>query len=370
MIPAIEAQALSKRFSAKQTAPGLLGSLRAAVRPVYRETVAVRDCTFAVQPGELVAFIGPNGAGKSTTIKMLTGILYPSGGQARVLGLVPWAQRRLLAYNIAAVFGQKSQLWYHLPPLASFDLLARIYELEEADYRRRGAELIELFELAPYLHTPVRKLSLGERMRCELAAALLHRPRVLFLDEPTIGLDVIAKQRIRSLIRRLNRDDGVTVFLTSHDADDVEQVCQRVVVINHGTLILDAPIATLKREFLQSKVIELKLQQDETPRASLPFEGVTVREHGEWGLKLEVDTRRQPIEAVIAHLVAHYRVADVTISDPPMEEIIAQIYQRRPPGPPTTAAPHAAVAAAGATGAPERAAATGGAAHVAREGHR
>src|SRR5436190_12170523 len=193
MSPAIDVQGLSKQFVAKQTAPGLLGSLRAAVRPVYRQTVAVHPCSFHVEPGELVAFIGPNGAGKSTTIKMLTGILYPSAGEARVLGLVPWADRRTLAYNIAAVFGQKSQLWYHLPPQATFDLLARVYELEPAAYRRRAGELIDLFDLGQHLRTPVRKLSLGERMRCELAAALLHRPQVLFLDEPTIGLDVIAK---------------------------------------------------------------------------------------------------------------------------------------------------------------------------------
>jgi ABC-2 type transport system ATP-binding protein len=350
--PAIEARALSKRFTSKRTAPGLFGSLRAALRPSYRETVAVHDCTFAVDPGEVVAFIGPNGAGKSTTIKMLTGILHPSGGEARVLGLVPWRQRTLLAHNIAAVFGQKSQLWYHLPPLASFDLLARIYELEDAAYRRRAAELIETFDLAPHLHTPVRKLSLGERMRCELAAALLHCPQVVFLDEPTIGLDVIAKQRIRALIRRLNQEEGVTVFLTSHDADDVEQLCRRVIVVNHGALILDAPIATLKREFLQTKVIDLKLKDDGTLDSAgatdgavpLPFAGVTVLQRGEWGFRLEVDTTQHPIEAVISHLVAHHSVADITISDPPMEEIIAQIYQRCPGAAPTTSRPAVAPA--------------------------
>jgi ABC-2 type transport system ATP-binding protein len=330
MTPAIEARDLTKRFTSKLTPPGVLGSLRAAVRPRYRETLAVHGCTFAVEAGEVVAFIGPNGAGKSTTIKMLTGILYPTSGEARVLGLVPWAQRRLLAYNIAAVFGQKSQLWYHLPPLASFQLLARIYELDGAEYRHRVGALVDLFELAPYLETPVRRLSLGERMRCELAAALLHRPQVVFLDEPTIGLDVIAKQRIRALIRQLNQDEGVTVFLTSHDADDVEQICRRVIVINHGTIILDAPIATLKRDYLQTKVIDLRLHDQHQDWVAPPFDGVTVLEQGAWGIRLEVATARQPIEAVVAHLVAHHRVADVTISDPPLEEIIAQIYQRRP----------------------------------------
>jgi ABC-2 type transport system ATP-binding protein len=340
MPPAIEADHLEKRFSAKQTRPGLLGSLRAAVRPRYRETVAVSDCTFSVDAGELVAFIGPNGAGKSTTIKMLTGILYPSGGAARVLGLVPWAERRTLAYNIAAVFGQKSQLWYHLPPLATFDLLAKIYELDEREYRARAGELIELFELGPHLQTAVRRLSLGERMRCELAAALLHRPKVIFLDEPTIGLDVIAKQRIRALIRRLNADEGTTVFLTSHDADDVEQICRRVIVINHGALILDEPIATLKSDYLQKKVVDLRLHDRNGGWDLEALPGVETLEQNEWGLKLEVDTAAQPIERVISHLVGRHRVADITISDPPMEEIIARIYQRRPEGTAVTSPAH------------------------------
>jgi ABC-2 type transport system ATP-binding protein len=331
MPPAIEAIDLTKRFRNKVSAPGLLASLRSAVRPVFRETVAVHPSTFAVDAGESVAFIGPNGAGKSTTIKMLTGILYPSGGAARVLGLVPWAERRVLAYHIAAVFGQKSQLWYHLPAQATFDLLARIYELDPVTYRRRAAQLVELFELQPHLTTPVRRLSLGERMRCELAAALLHGPRVIFLDEPTIGLDVIAKQRIRALIRHLNTEEGVTVFLTSHDAGDVEQVCRRVIVINHGRIILNDAIAALKRDYLQKKVVDVKLD-DVAGKADVPaFDGVTVLDAGEWGVRLEVDTARQPIDAVVAHLVAHHRVLDITISDPPMEEIIAQIYQRRVP---------------------------------------
>lgn len=344
MPPAILADQLTKHFRTKVAAPGLLGSLRAVVRPTYRETVAMEACSFQVQAGEVVAFIGPNGAGKSTTIKMLTGILYPSGGTARVLGLVPWEQRTLLAYNIAAVFGQKSQLWYHLAPRASFELLARVYDLDGQDYRRRVAELVDLFEIGPHLDTPVRRLSLGERMRCELAAALLHRPRIVFLDEPTIGLDVIAKQRIRGLIRRLNEENGVTVFLTSHDADDIEQLCQRVLVVNHGRLILDEPMATLKHEFLRTKVVELRLHEavggthGEGATAGVvqsldSLRGVVCQPVGEWTVRLEVDTTVQPIEQVIARLVGTGRVADLTISDPPMEEIIAQIYTRRPASP-------------------------------------
>src|SRR5947209_5727145 len=197
---------------------------------------------------------------------MLTGILYPSGGQARVLGLSPWQQRRTLAFHIASVFGQKSQLWYHLPPEDTFDLLARIYELDMTAYRKRRDFLIEVFDIAEYMRTPARKLSLGERMRCELAAALLHQPEIIFLDEPTIGLDVIAKQRIRDLIGQLNTEEGTTVFLTSHDAGDVEQVCRRAIVINHGEIILDTTVAKMKREYLKVKTVDLLLQE---PAATL-----------------------------------------------------------------------------------------------------
>jgi len=198
-LPAIKVQQLTKTFVTREKQPGLRGSVRAFLRPVRRETHAVKGITFGVEEGERVAFIGPNGAGKSTTIKMLVGILYPTSGQAQVLGKTPWRERKRLAYQIGAVFGQKSQLWYHLPPADSFDLLARIYELDGAAYRQRLAHLVELFEVGDYLQVPARKLSLGERMRCEVAASLLHRPRILFLDEPTIGLDVVVKQRIRDL---------------------------------------------------------------------------------------------------------------------------------------------------------------------------
>jgi len=198
--------------------------VKSLVRPDYRETRAVAGVCFRVNEGEALAFIGPNGAGKSTTIKMLTGILHPTSGRATVLGRVPWLERERLAFDIGSVFGQKSQLWLHLPPADSLGLLARIYEIPRADYLSRLERLVELFEIGPLMTTPVRKLSLGERMRCEVAAALIHSPRLVFLDEPTIGLDVIARQTIRDLIRRMNREEGVTVFLTSHDVGDASAI--------------------------------------------------------------------------------------------------------------------------------------------------
>ena len=334
-MPIIHTQQLAKTFVAVEKQPGLRGSVRSLLRPVHRETHAVKGIAFTIEEGERVAFIGPNGAGKSTTIKMLVGILYPTSGEAQVLGKVPWKERQRLAYEIGAVFGQKSQLWYHLPPADSFDLLARIYELDRAAYRKRLAFLVELFEIGDYLQTPVRKLSLGERMRCEIAASLLHRPRILFLDEPTIGLDVVVKQRIRDLILELNQQEGVTIFLTSHDAGDVEVLCKRAMVINHGEVIYDGRVSTLRRDYIRTKTISLKLGEpwrglnlaDRSGGRDGGGCGVTVLKHKGYGVKLEVDTTTNPIEDVISCILAQYAVTDITVDNPPMEEIIARIYE-------------------------------------------
>jgi len=319
----VDVENLRKVYPVKRKQPGFLGSLRSLWQPTYNQITAVDAISFRIERGEVVGFVGPNGAGKSTTIKMLTGILFPTSGSARVLGLAPWLERQRLAFRIASVFGQRSQLWYHLPPSDSFALLARIYELDDRPFRERLGQLVERFGIAPYLDVPVRRLSLGERMRCEIAAALLHRPEVVFLDEPTIGLDVVAKQEIRGMVKALNADEEVTFLLTSHDAGDIEQVCRRVIVINHGAIVFDDSVTDLKRSFLRHKVIDLKLgREGEPPR--LP--GVTVRVAEAFRLRLEVDVDVQPIEKVIAELVSTLAVADLTIEEPPLEEIIAAIY--------------------------------------------
>ncbi|MBI5960104.1 MAG: ATP-binding cassette domain-containing protein [Chloroflexi bacterium] len=316
---------LQKTFRLKQKAAGLKGSMRSLFRPVWQTVEAVKEVSLELDEGELLAFIGPNGAGKSTTIKMLTGILFPSAGEAEVLGYVPWKQRRELSYHIGSVFGQKPQLWYHLPPIDTFELFAHIYELDHAAFVKRQAFLIEALGIGDWLNTPVRKLSLGQRMRCEIAASMLHAPRILFLDEPTIGLDVIAKQQLREAIKTLHDEEKLTIFLTSHDAGDVESLCKRVVVINHGQVIFDDRTSALKRRFLRRKIIGVRFGQPIEDKFSL--EDATILKRGTWGLKIELDTHVRPVENLIAALMAYAPIVDLTVEDPPMEEIIREIYQ-------------------------------------------
>src|SRR4030066_179816 len=290
-MPSILVRNLSKTFSAKQKAAGLRGSLRSLVKPEMRTVEAVRNLSFDMEPGELLGFIGPNGAGKSTTIKILTGILYPTSGSVQVLGFVPWQQRQKLAYQIGTVFGQRPQLWYHLPAIDTFYLFGKIYEMEDKALRQRISFLAEAFEIQDLLETPVRKLSLGQRMRCEVAASLLHRPRLLLLDEPSIGLDVVAKQRIRDTVKRMNEVEGVGVLLTSHDAGDIEALCRRVIVINHGQIVYQDKVSSLKRRYLTSKLVEVRYAE-QVPEDFHINGTETIKVAKErYGVKLRFDTR-------------------------------------------------------------------------------
>jgi ABC-2 type transport system ATP-binding protein len=324
----IKVDSLAKVFTTRQKPPAGRGPLRAIggfFSPPVKMVHAVDGVSFEVPRGEVLAFIGPNGAGKSTTIKCITGILYPTSGSISVLGMDPHRRRRALAYRIGTVFGQKSQLWYHLPPLDSLSLLGDIYDLDRREARRRIDALTEIFEIGPYLRTPVRKLSLGERIRCEIAASLLHEPEILFLDEPTIGLDVVVRQTIRDLIRRINEEKRTTIFLTSHDAGDIEKICRRVIVINHGRIMWDDTVKRMKYSFLRKKVIDLKL---DAPLA-LALPGAEVVKSKGYAAKVEVDLDRVGLDEVISRIMRDNRVEDITISNPPMEEIIAAIYGRK-----------------------------------------
>ncbi len=325
VMPSIEVHNLRKTFQTKRKAAGLGGSVRSLFQPQYSSIEAVRGITFQMEAGELLGFIGPNGAGKSTTIKMLTGILHPTGGEARVLGFVPWKERQKLAYHIGTVFGQRPQLWYHLPAIDTFRLFGKIFEMDDNETAKRIAFLAEAFEIGDLLETPVRKLSLGQRMRCEVAASLLHRPKLLLLDEPSIGLDVVAKGRIRDAIREMARLENVGVLLTSHDAGDLEALCKRVIIINHGQIVYEDKVSNLKRRFLTSKLVEVRYAEQVSK--SFRVEGADVLKIGTYGVKLRFDTRATPVEKVLAHLTEAGSVADITISDPPLEEVIANIYQ-------------------------------------------
>lgn len=319
----IEAENLAKTFRVRQKEKGMKGSLQAILRPRIKEVQAVDGISFSVEAGEMLAFIGPNGAGKSTTIKMLTGILYPDGGRANVLGIDPAKQRKRLAYEIGTVFGQKEQLWTHLTPYDNFRFFGAIYDSPDRETESRIRELADTFELGSFLNTPVRNLSLGQRIRCEIVASLIHRPRVLFLDEPTIGLDPVVKENIRALIRQMNRELGTTIFLTSHDVGDIEKLCRRIIIVNSGRIVLDDSMEHLKNHYLDRKIVEAKLREE----APLPAaEGITLLKQKGGRVKFQVDTGKLRINDAL-HMIDAENLEDINISNVPLESIITEIYK-------------------------------------------
>jgi ABC-2 type transport system ATP-binding protein len=321
--PAIDVEHLSKRFVTRQRGASFGAAVRQLFSAPTTEHLAVDDICFRIQPGERVAFVGPNGAGKSTTIKILSGILHPSGGHARVFGIVPWQGRRELAYRIGTVFGQRTQLWYHLPAADTFELLGRVYDRDRARHRRRLSQLVDAFGLGNEIKKPVRQLSLGQRMRCELVASLLHDPEILFLDEPTIGLDVTAKATIRELLREQSMREGKTLLFTSHDTGDMESVCDRVIVIHRGRVLVDQSLEALRREHIRRKLLILHTVEAE---CEVALAGVRVVERRPHRVELEVDLTCVQVDQVVQYVMARARLRDMTVTDPPMEEIIVELY--------------------------------------------
>jgi len=323
MNPVIELEGLCKTFEVSERQPGFRGTLRGLFYGQTRELRAVEDVSFSIEAGERVAYVGPNGAGKSTTIKLLSGILRPTAGRVRVLGLVPWGQWLELGYRIGSVFGQRSQLWYHMSPTDTFDLLARVYDQDLDLHRRRRDELVEVFRIGHLLHKTGRQLSPGERMRCEIVASLLHAPEILLLDEPTIGLDAEARAAIRGLVREQSLRDGRTVLLSSRDTADMERVCDRVLVIHRGRLLLDQPVRALRQNYIRRKLVKVHTAQ-ESIEIDLP--GVQVVERGPHRTDFEVDVKVTSVEAVVQAATSTARVHDLTVEEPPMEEIVQAIY--------------------------------------------
>ena len=323
----IRADRLTKQFKTLRRKEGALGALATLFSRDYEVKDAVRDVSFELDKGELVGYIGPNGAGKSTTIKMLTGILVPTSGACTVNGIVPWADRQGNGKQIGVVFGQRTQLYWDLPLIESFRLLRAIYDIPAPMYERNLKEFTELLGLDEFIRTPVRQLSLGQRMRGDFAAAMLHEPKVVFLDEPTIGLDVVAKENIRQFIARVNRERGTTFILTTHDLADIEKLCARIILIDHGHKLYDGSVETIKQRYGRNRTLTADLACENCDGIQISIRGATVvaRE----GPRIVIEFNRDVVRAdeLVVELTKYAELVDVTIAEPPLETIIRGIYQ-------------------------------------------
>jgi ABC-2 type transport system ATP-binding protein len=308
---------------------GVGAALRSLVKRQSKDIVAVDDISFVVEPGEVVGFLGPNGAGKTTTLKMASGLLHPSGGSVRVLGYEPWRRQRPFLSGITLVMGNRNQLEWDIPCQDSYDLLAAVYRVPPEQYRETRAHLTELLDIGPLLSKPVRNLSLGERMKCEVAGALLHSPQVLFLDEPTIGLDVTMQRRIRTFLKEYNQRTGATILLTSHYMADVEALCKRVVIIHHGRLLYDGGLSGLVEQFSAYKTIAIDLANGpaDLPEGGLGAYGDVLEQDGG---RIKLRVRKQETAAITGRLLADLPIVDLTVEEPPIEEVIEKVFASEP----------------------------------------
>jgi ABC-2 type transport system ATP-binding protein len=322
-MPHIIVEDLTKTFLVSERTSGLWGSLQGLVHRKTKIVEALKGISFTLEPGELVGYIGPNGAGKSTTIKILSGILVPTRGTCLVNGRTPWNDRIHHVGRIGVVFGQRTQLWWDLPVLESFELLRDIYRVPPAIYRQTCAEMVDLLDLGDLLSTPVRQLSLGQRMRCDFAAAMLHRPDILFLDEPTIGLDAVSKLAVRKFIKALNQTHQVTTILTTHDMDDIEALCDRVIIIGDGRILCDGSLATLRSQVSSRRHLRIDLTRD---RFDFNAPGVSLLAQEGRTVTLAFDPTQISAAALIRQITADHEVADLFVENPPIEEIVAELY--------------------------------------------
>ena len=321
----IRAENLTKVYKIPEKDPGVVGAVKALFRPRFKSKSAVTDVSFIVEPGEIVGYIGVNGAGKSTTIKMLTGILVPTAGQVRVFGRNPHRDRVANARDIGVVFGQRTQLWWDLALMESLTMVGRIYEVPDVRFRQLIGEFTETLDLKELLKIPIRNMSLGQKMRAELAATLIHEPRIVYLDEPTIGLDLLVKERIREFIKQVNQEKGTTVILTTHDLGDIEELCRRVLIIDDGKLIYDGPLATIKERFGKYREITFETAADLNDLL-LP-DGVELLEKGERRLTLRFDRTRASASRVAAAIMSQIEVLDLSLKEPDLSLVVKQIYR-------------------------------------------
>lgn len=327
-MPVIEAVDLSKTYVTNKRQPGLGGAIRSLFSREKTYVKAVKSVNLKLEAGELVGFLGPNGAGKTTTIKMLTGILYPTSGKASVLGYTPFDRKPEMLRNIALVMGNKQQLWWDLPAWDSFVVLRELYEVDHAKFKERIDFLVDALQLTDKLHTQVRKMSLGERMKCELVAALLHSPKVLFLDEPTIGLDVVSQKRIRDFLKELNRQDGCTIVLTSHYMQDVEELCDRVVIIDHGTVVFEGTLDTLTRAHSDTRRLRLTFEQEIESQDLAKFGKLIESDLGTAVLEIP----REKTATITGAVLQSFPVSDVTLEEISVEEVIRTLFADKPRG--------------------------------------
>ncbi len=328
-MPLIDVHGLTRTFRSYKKQPGLSGAIRGLWKRDYEEVSAVRDVTFQIEEGEFVGFLGHNGAGKTTTLKMLSGLVYPTSGRASVLGYVPWERADGYRRQFALLLGQKNQLWWDLPAMDSFELNARIYGMERASFERTVTQLSEMLHIQGKLRTAVRELSLGERMKCELIAALLHQPKVLFLDEPTIGLDVVSQKTVREFLREHNRTHKTTILLTSHYMADIQELCARVIIIDKGRIFFDGQLTEILDRFADFKIVTIQFDPAK-PALMVDFERFgEIVERDEGTLRLRV--KRDRVLASCKALLDELPVMDIDIAEVPVEEVIRQLFQRQEP---------------------------------------
>ncbi|HWR40340.1 MAG TPA: ATP-binding cassette domain-containing protein [Patescibacteria group bacterium] len=320
----ITVQGIGKTFRVARRSSGIRAALASLLRREYTDIAALRDLSFQIGPGEIVGYIGPNGAGKSTTVKILSGILRPDRGECRIMGRIPWEDRVAHVQNIGVVFGQRTQLWWDVPVLDSFELLRDIYRIPPAEYRRSLTQLTDILDIGPLLQQPVRQLSLGQKMRCELTASLLHRPPILFLDEPTIGLDAVSKLAVRKFIKDMNREKQVTVLLTTHDLADIEALADRIMLLGKGQLLYDGSQESLRRRYGGQKTVTVDYR--ETEQLTL-LTGVEILRQSAVQAVLQVDTGQVAVSRVISQLAGQLDLLDVTVENPPVEELVLRLYE-------------------------------------------
>lgn len=322
----IDVQNISKTFKITKRKTGFKGALSNIFHPEYEHKKAVNNISFNIQEGEMVGFIGPNGAGKSTTVKMLSGILYPDSGNINIAGYIPYKQRKEYVANIGVVFGQKSQISWDLSPIDSYEVIKHIYKIPDNKYKENLERFTELLDMKKFINQPVRQLSLGQRMRADIAASLLHSPKIVFFDEPTIGIDVVGKEKIRSFIKTLNKTDNITMIFTTHDMQDIEKTCERLIIIDDGKKLYDGSLDSIKSNYVSTRIIEAEFE--ELPE-KIEIDNVTISDVDNNKMKklITFNTDRTGINTLMSELLSNYNIKDISVKEPEIDSIIRDIYE-------------------------------------------